>query len=457
MAAAAALFLLPTLPALAQTEPPGLWQRSTLLGDIGGLRPALADAGITLGLVSTLEAFANATGGAKRGASGDGLTTLTATLDTEKAFGWEGGTFNASALAIAGPNFGARTLQALQTTSGIAARPGLRLWELWYQQAFLAGRMDLRIGQQSIDQEFVTSQQSNLFVNTAAGWPALPSVDLYAGGPAYPLSSLGIRLRARPADGLTLLAGVFNDNPPGGPFDDDDQVRGAERHGVRFNLNTGALFIAELQVAINQPPAGADAKPAAAGLPGTYKLGIWFDTAKFSDQRFDAAGRSLADPAGTGNPRLHWHNYSLYAVADQTIWQPGGDDPRALGVFLRPMAAPGDRNQVDFSVHGGVTLKAPLPGRDDDTFGVSFGVANVSARAAALARDAAFFAHAYVPTRGPETFLEVTYQMQVTPWWQVQPDFQYYWMPGGGTPDPTNPTRRIGNAAVFGIRTNVTF
>ena len=33
------------------------------------------------------------------------------------------------------------------------------------------------------------------------------------------------------------------------------------------------------------------------GLPGTYKLGAWFDTAKFPDQRFDTMGLSLADPA----------------------------------------------------------------------------------------------------------------------------------------------------------------
>jgi hypothetical protein len=30
-------------------------------------------------------------------------------------------------------------------------------------------------------------------------------------------------------------------------------------------------------------------------------------------------------------------------------------------------------------------------------------------------------------------------------------------MPGGGVADPTSPDRRIGNAAVFGVRTTVTF
>jgi porin len=459
--AAALALLLGGLPAAAQSAPAepqpaapsGLWERANLLGDWGGLRTALADKGITVGLIDSTEVFGNVSGGAKQGASGDGQATLTVTIDTAKAVGWQGGTFNVSVLGIYGPNFSAGYLQNLQSVSGINNPPTVRLWELWYQQAFLGGRMDLRVGQQSVDQEFLVSQNSNLFLNTMMGWPMLPTADLYAGGPGSPLSSLGVRLRGKPTGSLTLLGGVFDDNPPGGPFDNDSQLRGAERYGARFNLGTGALFIAEVQYAINQPAGDAPA----AGLPGTYKLGAWFDTAKFPDQRFDTAGLSLANPASNGMPRQYWHNYSVYAVADQTVWQPGGDDKRALALFLRPMVAPGDRNFIDFSVNGGVTLKAPLPGRDDDTIGIGFGVANVSARAAALARDAAFYSGAYVPTRSPETFVEVTYQVQLTPWWQVQPDFQYFWMPGGGVADPTSPDRRIGNAAVFGVRTTVTF
>ncbi len=45
------------------------------------------------------------------------------------------------------------------------------------------------------------------------GWPMVPSADLPGGGPAYPLSALGVRLRARPVDPLTFLAGVFNGSP----------------------------------------------------------------------------------------------------------------------------------------------------------------------------------------------------------------------------------------------------
>ena len=48
------------------------------------------------------------------------------------------------------------------------------------------------------------------------------------------------------------------------------------------------------------------------------------------------------------------------------------------------MGAPGDRNLINFSVNAGVTLKAPFEGRDDDTVGLGFGIAQVSGGAARL-------------------------------------------------------------------------
>jgi porin len=51
----------------------------------------------------------------------------------------------------------------------------------------------------------------------------------------------------------------------------------------------------------------------------------------------------------------------------------------------------------------------------------------------------------------------VTYQAQITPWLQVQPDFQYVQRTGGGLPSPTNPERRLRDAVIVGVRTNINF
>ena len=464
-------FLLAAPPARAQSPEPApapaadpdfmtnLWTRSTFLGDAGGLRTKLAGVGLSFGIQDINEVFGNVTGGIHTGAAYDGVTLVSVGLDTKAADLWEGGIFNVSGWNIRGRSLSADNLLVLQTVSGIEAAATTRLWEAWYQQSFLNNMIDVKLGQQSLDQEFIASQGSGTFLNTMMGWPMVPSADLYAGGPAYPLSSLGARLRVRPTEDITLLGGVFQDNPPGGPFDADGQLLGSTRWGGNFNLRTGALVIAEAQYAINQPSNGqlvtGDQKPS--GLPGVYKIGAWFDTAPYQSQQFGNTGLSLADPAGTGIAATQWHNFSIYGVFDQTVWQPNPEESQAVSIFARVMGAPGDRNLINFSVNAGVTLKAPLPSRDNDTFGVGFGFAKISGGAIALDQASNYFTGSFGPVRSSETFIEVTYQIQATPWWTVQPDFQYFFTPAGGIADPNNPSKSVGNAAVFGLRSVVTF
>ena len=154
----------------------------------------------------------------------------------------------------------------------------------------------MKIGQQSLDQEFMVSQNALLFVNTMFGWAMLPSADMPGGGPAYPLSALGVRGRVRVANSWTLLAGVFNGRPW--------QARG----DAQEKNSSGTSFPAERRrsgdcgVAVLVPFGGTlwCAGTGRAPLPRVYKFGVWHDTAKFDDQRFDNAGMSLADPASAG-------------------------------------------------------------------------------------------------------------------------------------------------------------
>ena len=97
------------------------------------------------------------------------------------------------------------------------------------------------------------------------------------------------------------------------------------------------------------------------------------------------------------------------------------------------------------------------PGRPDDTFGVGLGYARISSSARALEVDTALFSGPFHRVRQNESLIEVTYQYQAAPWWIVQPDFEYILNPGGGIANPSNPGRRVGDAAVLGLRTSITF
>jgi porin len=172
------------------------------------------------------------------------------------------------------------------------------------------------------------------------------------------------------------------------------------------------------------------------------------------DQRFDTAGQSLASPLSSGVARMLNNNYNLYAALDQPLWQES-EGAGGLNAFLRVMGAPGDRNLVDFYFDTGLTDKGPF-GREDDTIGIGFAYTRIGGAARSLDADTTATTPAY-PVRSRETLLEVSYQFQVTRWWQLQPDFQYIFNPRGGIPNPNAPARRIGDAAVLGLRTTIMF
>ncbi len=426
----------------------GIKRRSYGLGDLCGLRGWLNKYGGTLTLIETSEALGNATGGVNRGPEYDGLTQAIFQLDTQRAFHWYGGTFNVSALQIHGQNLSEDNLYTLQTASGIESDRATRLWELWYDQKLdEEGRYDFKIGQQSLDQEFMVSQNALVFVNTMFGWPMVPSADMPGGGPAYPLSALGLRAHARPGNSWTLLAGAFTGN-----------ANQQNTSGTAFPTD-GLLGIAELQY--SYPSLGLTVRSDnKTPLARTYKVGAWYDTVKFDDQRFDNTGLSLANPASTGVAKTHHGDYALYAVADQMLWIDPRENDRTISVFVRPMGTPlSDRNGIDFSMNAGLTFNEPIMHRDDDTLGIGMGFAHVSGDASNLDRDQRVFSNSHgLPIRSGETFVEATYQYQVTPWWQVQPDFQYVFNPGAGVVNPKSPSgQKVQDEAVFGIRMNFAF
>jgi porin len=423
-----------------------LWQRGNLLGDPLGLRSALRDRGVTFGLSEASEVFGNPSGGTRRGAVYEGLTQFGMGIDTQKLLGLPGGTFNVTGLQIHGRGLSFNNLgNNLHTVSSLEAQRGTLLFELWYEQRFWGDLLSVRAGQLSADQEFMISQYATLFLNHTFGWSTLPSTDLPSGGPSYPLGTPGVRVRLQPTEKLAVLGAVFNGDPSG-PGGGTPQDRNPS--GTAFRVRDGVLAILEVQLGIGD---------ADKGLAGSYKLGGYYNSNGFADQRRNAEGLSLADPASSEPGRRHRGDFALYGVMDQLLWRDPTTKDGGLGLFARMMGTPGDRNLVNFYLDAGLTLKAPFRGRDSDTVGLGIGIARISDTASKLDSDNARYAGTATPIRRHETVLELSYQAQIAPWWQVQPDLQYVFNPGGGVTDPLRPGKRLGDAVVLGLRTNVTF
>ena len=83
----------------------------------------------------------------------------------------------------------------------------------------------------------------------------------------------------------------------------------------------------------------------------TYKLGVWYSTSPFADQRFDTTGGLLANPAGSGLARTHSGDWAFYGIIDQMVWQRPEAKDQGIGVFLQVMAGPSDRTNPQQFVH----------------------------------------------------------------------------------------------------------
>jgi len=427
--------------------------------DTGGLRSSLEQQGLNFTFSYYGDALANPIGGVERGLGYDGRFGILIDADLAKLFGWNGATFHASIHQINGTQFGSTHLDNLMTVSSIEAPPTTRLFNLWIEQAFTPA-VNLRVGQITAAQEFEVSRYASLFVNTTFGWPTLNAADLPSGGADYPEATPGARLRISAGPQFTFRAAVLDGNPAG-PGTGDPLDR--DLYGLAFRVNDPPFFIAELEFAHGEKTGAADVNPneegsgaeaangrAAAGssLPGAVKIGAWALTG--------TQGGLLDVPAAL--PPQHWGNYAVYGVVDQTLWRVPGSAERGLSVFLRATTAPSDRNLIDLYADGGLTFRAPIAARPEDTIGLAFAVGRVSPTVAAYDRDVAAALGELVPVRDFEATIEWTYRWKLAERWFIQPDLQYIFHPGGNiAPPPAVAGTPIPNALVVALRTTLRF
>jgi porin len=431
--------------------PSGFWERSTLPGDFGGARTALCRKGIQLGATQISEYLTTAKGAQRGGGKYQGRTEMDLDLDFSKLASVSGLTVHASAFWLQGGRLSEKNIGTLMATSNIEAVPSLRLYTLWAQQSLWNDAVNVRIGQLAADDEFLVSAIAGNFVNSTFGWAPLVSVNLPSSGPVFPLAAPGARLRLALTDELSWKTGVFTVEPAGRPNGQPSHWRNHD--GTKFSFAEGTFTMTEAAYAINQ---GKDD----AGLAGTYKLGAWYASNRFNDQRWDTNGNSLAAPNTNNDAKPVRGNWGIYGVVDQMLVRTEAGSDRGLSAFLRGGGSPSDRNVVGWDLHSGLVLKGPHASRPDDLAGIAFSFASVGDHVTALDRDNRTFNNLpNRPVRDFESVIELTYQAAITPWWTIQPDVQYIIHPGGGIPNPNSEggLKQVDDTIVVGARTTLKF
>jgi porin len=454
-------------PAWTDTVYP-LPQALRQLTDWNKTRTRLEQAGVKFTFGYYGDAFANPVGGVKQGLGYDGRFVAIVDADLEKLVGWSGAVFHTSVQQIHGTEFSAENVDNLMNVGGVEAPPSTSLFNLWIEQSY-GKQVNVRLGQFTAAQEFLVSENADLFVNSTFGWPVLTAEDLPSGGASYPEATPGARVQITPTDAVTLRAAIF-DGDPAGPGPGNPVARNP--YGVAFRVTDPPFLIAELAYAYGQPEPADEAEDsnqegdsaaatahhptASKNLPGTVKIGAWLHTGTFPDEELNAFGMSLA--AG-GAPLEHQGDFAVYGILDQMVWRPQSDDDRGISIFARGTAAPSDRNLIDFYADAGVTYKGPLASRSGDTLGLAFAYGHISPAASALDEQTITLTGTPMPIRDFEAAIELTYQWKLADNWFIQPDVQFIVHPGGNIADPLAPMTAspIPNALVIGTRTTLRF
>ena len=451
---ASLLLLAISSPAIAQdAPPPGVAPQPTIAtslpanGDPFGTRHWLAERGVTFGFIHTTELLSNVKGGLARKTIFDGKLEAMVGIDFGRLAGLHGLNFYANGFQLHGnPGPNRMLVGGLNTVSNIEALPTTRLSEIWLEQQLFDGKASIRAGQLVSDTEFLVSQYFNFFISS--DWPTNPKTGIPSGGPAYPLSTPGVRLKIDPTPQASALLAVFNGDPAGQCGFEAEQCN---RYGLNFRVKDPPYVVGELQYRYNQDAA-------ATGLAGGVRLGAWHHFDRFEHQRFASDGLSLANPLGSGIPHRLRGNDGVYAVFDQQLYRPpGGDANSGVLVFSRAAYSPPDRNVVDFYLDGGIIFAGLIPSRPADAFGASFLYAHISKHARALDLDTRVFTGVPIPLRDYELSFDLSYSATIVPGWTVQPNLQVILHPGGHVPSATSPIEPVKNAIVLGLRSTMRY
>lgn len=338
--------------------------------------------------LATIDLLSNASGGLKRGVRL--LDKLALAASYEGQHGWSG---LVSAQYTNGTPFSASLVGDTQTVSNIEAIGSIRLYEAWLAKDF--GPHRLKIGLIDLNSEFDLQETAGLFLNSSDGIAAEFSHTGRSGPSIFPQPGLAVTAAIKPAEGWLINLGGF-DGVPGDPAH-------PRAFAVKLSGNDGALLVAQVTRRFDD----------------TLRLeaGAWAYTADFPAlDRVDA----------NGQPRRLRASRGAYALIDGHI-AGGSEQGSDLHGWLRAGLADGRVDRIDRYIGGGLVLASPLPGRSDDSVGVSVMHAAFSADAR----------RATPALKAAETTIEATWRFPLPHGFAIQPDVQYVFDPSGvpGTPD----------------------
>ncbi|QDT81714.1 MULTISPECIES: carbohydrate porin [Gimesia] len=280
--------------------------------------------------------------------SGNTLTVLDFSLDTEKAFNWKGGMIGTEVLFYFGDpvNNNAATVMGYNSLDAGPPDSRVELYQLWYRQALLDDRLILRFGKSVPTYDFNNVLRSIPYPEQDLNIPGLSGAmltPLYVSPtqlgimPGYYDSATGVVASFTPNNHFYVQYGFYDGSLATG--------RKTGLTGPRFDGHY--LHVAE--TGINWT-LGFDNKPGKMGIGGWYQTG------------------TLA--ASIGN--VNGADGGYFFASQRLFYERPGESPDGLVAFLQLAATNSAFIETHRYVGAGLTYFGPLPTRDEDSIGFAF-------------------------------------------------------------------------------------
>lgn len=394
-----------------------------LTGDMFGWRSKLHDAGVDLSLSYEFETGGNFTGGDDHGYSYADQTALGMVFDLGKLIGLDDGSFHFTLANRGGQarniNDKAGIHDGMQSLEVYGRGRTTRITQFYYEQHFLDDVLEMKLGRMSFGDEFGGDECEFMYLGLCGSQPGNYNSTIYN----WPISQWAANLKYNFVSDWYMKIGITQNNEgwlsnhQGWNFGNPSGT-----HGVTIPLEFGWT-------------------PDFADHPGTYKVGVWYDT-KGGDDIARNRDHSYIDDA-SNDPHQHTNKSGFYLMARQQVVNFGNDSSRGMQVFFYTTKNDKDISTIDRSVAAGVTFKGPFAIRPKDKWSVGVDYLHFSSRLA----DRQEANNEHVGT--DEWAFATYYKVQVTGWASIQPEIQYLSHPGGSS--------RNSNAWVAALKGNISF
>jgi porin len=407
-----------------------------LLGDWWGVRTRLEDEGITPSLTFESDILGNPVGGIRHGFTEADNLGLNVKFDLDKLYGLQGGTFFVSMSQRSGANLSDIDIGNTFTTQQVYGRETFQVIDVAYQQKLLDDRVEVRIGRIAAGDVFDVSPYDYIFMQNAIDGNPVAIFLNAPGMTAYPNATWGAELKVRTTDRTYVMGGLYNG--------DIDHTHELHDHGLDWSMNGPLFAIGEAVYQTNQLKGDS-------GLPGNYKLGIWYDGSDYQDFGTKVLGSAAASLGIVSH--VTQGNYGFYGLFDQALIRFGSASEeilRGIGVTASVQIAPDQsESQMPYFFEAGILVRGIFFERPRDVaaFAIIYGQFSSDLR---NAERLAQTLNPAVGVQDQETVLEWNYTFRFRNGaFFIEPDVQYIIRPGG--------TGNIPNAVAVGGQVGINF